>query len=210
VLRRSVRWSGCFCARSRLQSHPHQYHSLAQRHKGVPEFAKPAGTQRTRARSFRNSITTRQASGSDSRSVPDRPGSCGEAARESSYRLHAVRSRQAAARARLKFSAHFCRRGGSLPFRLVSRLRPLEVAISFSPSWTRMAASYTFPPRVLGRCPLNPIPLAPRVAILGATKTDSARNFQLSLTSLGTSQVILEATYAGDAQHWPGYARVGP
>jgi hypothetical protein len=54
------------------------------------------------------------------------------------------------------------------------------------------------------------IPFAFGKLTLGAATTDSAGNYQLSLTSVGTSQVILEATYAGDAQHWPAYARVGP
>jgi hypothetical protein len=44
----------------------------------------------------------------------------------------------------------------------------------------------------------------------GTTSTDAAGNYQLSLTSLGTSQVTLEAAYAGDTQHWPAYARVAP
>jgi hypothetical protein len=35
-------------------------------------------------------------------------------------------------------------------------------------------------------------------------------NYQVGLTSLGASRVILETSYASDAQHWPGYARVGP
>jgi hypothetical protein len=53
-------------------------------------------------------------------------------------------------------------------------------------------------------------PLEPGRATLGTVTTDSSGNFQLSLTSLGAAQVILEATYAGDAQHWPGYASAGP
>lgn len=44
----------------------------------------------------------------------------------------------------------------------------------------------------------------------GTTTTDAAGNYLLSLTPLGTSQVILEATYAGDTQHWPAYAKVAP
>jgi hypothetical protein len=42
------------------------------------------------------------------------------------------------------------------------------------------------------------------------TSTDAAGDYQFGLTSLGNSQVTLEAVYAGDAQHWPAYARVGP
>lgn len=52
------------------------------------------------------------------------------------------------------------------------------------------------------------IPLAPGKLALGTTGTDGAGTFQMSLTSLGGWHVILEANYAGDAQHWPGYARV--
>jgi len=42
------------------------------------------------------------------------------------------------------------------------------------------------------------------------TSTDAAGDYQFGLTSLGNSQVTLEAVYAGDVQHWPAYARVGP
>jgi hypothetical protein len=54
------------------------------------------------------------------------------------------------------------------------------------------------------------LPLTPGTATLSTATTDSAGNFQLSLSSLGTSQVILQAKYAGDATHWPAYAHVGP
>lgn len=54
------------------------------------------------------------------------------------------------------------------------------------------------------------IPLTAANNTLGTTTTDSAGNFQFSLTSLGASHVTLEATYAGDAQHWPAYAQTGP
>jgi hypothetical protein len=66
------------------------------------------------------------------------------------------------------------------------------------------------PAESAGALPSESIPLEPGRATLGTSTTDVAGNFQLSLTSLGTSPVILEATYTGDAQHWPGYARVGP
>lgn len=52
------------------------------------------------------------------------------------------------------------------------------------------------------------IPLAAEKLTVGSTTTDSVGNYQMSLTSLGASHVLLEATYAGDAQHWPAYARV--
>jgi hypothetical protein len=54
------------------------------------------------------------------------------------------------------------------------------------------------------------IPFAFGKVTLGAATTDSAGNYQLSLSSVGASQVVLEATYSGDAQHWAAYARVGP
>ena len=54
------------------------------------------------------------------------------------------------------------------------------------------------------------IPFTSGKITLGPITTDSAGNYQLSLTSVGTSQVILEATYTGDPQHWPAYARLGP
>ena len=54
------------------------------------------------------------------------------------------------------------------------------------------------------------IPLTAATGTLGAITTDSAGNFQFSLTSLGTSQVTLEATYAdipSIGQHIPRLAR---
>jgi uncharacterized protein (TIGR03437 family) len=57
---------------------------------------------------------------------------------------------------------------------------------------------------------IESIPLAPGKAALGTATTDLAGNFQLSLSSLGTSPAILEATYTGDTRRWPAYARVGP
>jgi hypothetical protein len=54
------------------------------------------------------------------------------------------------------------------------------------------------------------IPLTASKLTFGTTSTDASGNYQLGLTSLGTSQVILQAAYSGDAQHWPAYARVFP
>jgi hypothetical protein len=54
------------------------------------------------------------------------------------------------------------------------------------------------------------IPLTAANNMLGTTTTDSAGNFQFSLTSLGSSQVTLEASYAGDTRHWPAYAQTSP
>jgi len=54
------------------------------------------------------------------------------------------------------------------------------------------------------------IPLTAGKLTFGTTSTDVGGNYQFGLTALGISQVILEATYAGDAQHWPAYARVTP
>lgn len=54
------------------------------------------------------------------------------------------------------------------------------------------------------------IPLPATKVTFGTTSTDAVGHYQLGLASSGTSQVTLEAAYAGDAQHWPAYARVGP
>jgi hypothetical protein len=54
------------------------------------------------------------------------------------------------------------------------------------------------------------IPLTASKLTFATTSTDASGNYQIGLSSLGTSQVILEAAYSGDAQHWPAYARVGP
>lgn len=54
------------------------------------------------------------------------------------------------------------------------------------------------------------IPFSSGKLSIGTATTDSGGNYQLSLASLGTLQVILEGVYTGDTQHWPAYARVGP
>lgn len=54
------------------------------------------------------------------------------------------------------------------------------------------------------------IPLPAAKVTFGTTLTDAVGHYQLGLASLGTSHVTLEAAYAGDAQHWPAYARVAP
>ncbi len=54
------------------------------------------------------------------------------------------------------------------------------------------------------------IPLPATKVTLGTTSTDAVGHYQLSLASLGTAQVTLETTYAGDTQYWPAYARVAP
>jgi len=53
------------------------------------------------------------------------------------------------------------------------------------------------------------IPFAAGELTLGSATTDSTGNYQLSLASLGTSQVVLKAIYNGDSQHWPAYS-AGP
>jgi len=53
-------------------------------------------------------------------------------------------------------------------------------------------------------------PLTVTKVTFGTTSTDATGNYKIALTSLGTSPVTLEATYGGDAQHWPAYARVAP
>jgi hypothetical protein len=52
------------------------------------------------------------------------------------------------------------------------------------------------------------IPFTPTPLTIGTATTDASGNFSLSLAALGSQQVLLESTYAGDAQHWPGYAQV--
>jgi hypothetical protein len=54
------------------------------------------------------------------------------------------------------------------------------------------------------------IPLKAGTVPLGSATTDGTGSYALAIGSLGDAGVVLEATYAGDAQHWPGYARVGP
>jgi len=68
----------------------------------------------------------------------------------------------------------------------------------------------TIPAASGGAVHAEAILLAAAQITLGATTTDSAGNFQLSITSLGTSQLTLKANYAGDAHHWPAYAQTGP
>jgi len=68
----------------------------------------------------------------------------------------------------------------------------------------------TIPAPSGGAVHVESIPITAAKVPLASATTDSAGNFQLSLTSLATSQVTLDATYAGDAQHWPAYAQTGP
>ena len=68
--------------------------------------------------------------------------------------------------------------------------------------------SLTIPAPSVGALHAEMISIIAAKVPLGSTTTDSAGNFQFSLTSLGTSQVTVQATYSGDSQHWPGYAQV--
>jgi hypothetical protein len=54
------------------------------------------------------------------------------------------------------------------------------------------------------------IPMTAGKMTFATASTDAAGNYQVGLTSLGSSQVTLETVYAGDAQHWPAFARVAP
>lgn len=54
------------------------------------------------------------------------------------------------------------------------------------------------------------IPIAAGKATLGTPTTDASGKYQLVVSSLGSQPAIIEATYAGDAQHWPAYAQTGP
>jgi hypothetical protein len=53
-------------------------------------------------------------------------------------------------------------------------------------------------------------PFTPGNLGLGTATTDSTGRYQLSLTPAGTAPVILQMSYAGDAQHWPAYVQTGP
>ena len=68
----------------------------------------------------------------------------------------------------------------------------------------------TIPAPSAGALHAESIPFAAAKSDVGTATTDARGNFQLSLTSLGTSQAMVQATYSGDAQHWPAYARTGP
>ena len=52
------------------------------------------------------------------------------------------------------------------------------------------------------------IPFMPNPLTIGTATTDASGNFSLSLGALGSQQVLLESSYGGDGQHWPGYAQV--
>ena len=54
------------------------------------------------------------------------------------------------------------------------------------------------------------IPFIATAPVVGIATTDAGGNFTLSLSALGSQKVILEGTYAGDAQHWPAHAQVSP
>jgi len=54
------------------------------------------------------------------------------------------------------------------------------------------------------------IPIAAGKTTLGTPTTDASGKYQLVVSSLGSQPAIIEATYAGDAQHWPAYAKTGP
>jgi hypothetical protein len=49
-------------------------------------------------------------------------------------------------------------------------------------------------------------PLTAAPVSFGAASTDAAGNYRFDITSFGTSQLTLGASYAGDPQHWPAYA----
>ena len=58
------------------------------------------------------------------------------------------------------------------------------------------------------RLEVRKIPFTETPLLVGTTTTEAGGNFNLSLAALGSQQVLLEGTYAGDAQHWPAYAQV--
>jgi len=54
------------------------------------------------------------------------------------------------------------------------------------------------------------IPFTETPLAVGTATTDAGGNFNLSLGALGSQQVVLEGTYAGDAGHWPAYVQASP
>jgi len=54
------------------------------------------------------------------------------------------------------------------------------------------------------------IPFTETPLVVGTAATDAGGNFNLSLAALGSQQVLLEGTYAGNAQHRPAYVQVSP
>ena len=54
------------------------------------------------------------------------------------------------------------------------------------------------------------IPFTETPLVVGMATTDAGGNFTLSLAALGSQQVPLEGTYAGDEGHWPAYVQVSP
>jgi len=54
------------------------------------------------------------------------------------------------------------------------------------------------------------IPFTETPLVVGTATTDAGGNFNLSLSALGSQQVLLQGTYAGDTGHWPAYAQASP
>lgn len=100
--------------------------------------------------------------------------------------------------------------GAAFQFSCFARVPPSRSG-SFIVSFRDAGGNFlTIPSPSAGAVHAEAISLSAAQSSLGTATTDSAGNFQLSLTSLGTSQVILQANYAGDAQHWPTFAQTGP
>ena len=54
------------------------------------------------------------------------------------------------------------------------------------------------------------IPFIEMPLVIGTVTTDAGGNFNVSLSTLGSQQVLLEGTYAGDPGHWPAFAHASP
>ena len=54
------------------------------------------------------------------------------------------------------------------------------------------------------------IPYTPSMLSVGSTTTDASGSFRLGISALSGVTLTANASYAGDAQHWPAYAQVSP
>jgi len=95
-------------------------------------------------------------------------------------------------------------------FSCFARIAPSNSGYFFVTFQDANGNSLTIPAPSGGALRVEMIPITAAKVPLGSATTDSAGNFQFSLTSLGTSPTTLEATYGGDSQHWPAYAQTSP
>ena len=95
-------------------------------------------------------------------------------------------------------------------FSCFARIAPSNSGYFFVTFLDASGNSVTIPALSGGALRAEMLPISPAKVPRGSTTTDSVGNFQFSLTALGMSQVTLEAVYAGDTRHWPGYAQTAP